>query len=227
MSRPEPARRGILDVRSRLRLTFRFPRAYPPGRMSNAARALSARGRFLPFLLLAAACLVPLRAASQTFAAGGGGSLSADLGTHVVDDGFNNWGGYVFGEMALGGFGERQSGLLQLRFAYTTLPGGAPDAPDIDAWSGMALVFYRFQEFWWEAGFFGGVGVFRILPKIPQPGQVPADPTQTVVGFQFGVQTVFRVTRQFDVRLELSGEIPNTEYSHSLITLTTAVGYRF
>jgi hypothetical protein len=200
---------------------------YPPGAMSFKPRALALRGYALlaPFLL--AALLGSAPAAAQTFAVGGGGSLTADQGSQVADSGFSQWGGFVFGELALGGFHDRQAGVFQLRFSYSSLPGGAPDAPKVEAWSGLALVSYRFQENWWEAGLVGGVGAFRILPKAPEPGQVPADPTQTVIGFAVGAQTLFRVSEKFDVRLELLGEFPNTDYSHTLIVLTTAVGYRF
>jgi hypothetical protein len=180
----------------------------------------------IAFLLLVL-LLASRPAAGQTFAAGGGGSLTADHGYQVVDTGFDNWGGFVFGEMSLGRFHERQEGFFQLRFSYSSLPGGAPDAPKINAWSGLALVTYRFQETWWEAGLIGGVGIIRMQPKSPEPGQVPADPTQAVVEFAIGAQTLFRVSQKFDIRLELLGEFPNSPYSHTLIVVTTGVGYRF
>jgi len=166
-------------------------------------------------------------AAGQSFAVGGGGSLTADHGYQVEDTALDNWGGFVFGEMSLGSFHEGQDGFFQLRLSYSSLPGGAPDAPKMNAWSGLALVSYRFREKWWEAGLIGGVGVIRMLPKSPEPGQVPADPTQAVIEFAIGAQTVFRVSERFDLRLELMGEFPNSEYSHTLIVLTTAFGYRF
>jgi len=229
VSRPEPARHGILvEARSGSpRLTFGFFDAYPPAQVSITAPARIRRCGVFFALVAVVACLAGPPAAAQTFAVGGGGSLMSDQGKDVVQKQFVNWGGNVFGEVALGGFDSRQDGVLQLRFSYRSLPGGAPDAPKIDAWSGLALVCYRFKEFWWEGGFFGGVGLYRILPKSLEPGQVPADPTQTVIGAAVGAQTLFRVSSRFDIRLELSGEFPSTEYSHTLVVLTTAVGYRF
>jgi hypothetical protein len=208
-------------------LTSRFPDAYPPRQMSSATRALTSRGRRVFALLAAAACLSAGTAAAQAFVVGAGGSLLGDQGPDVVDNGFNRWGGYVFGELALGGPNSRQDGFLQFRFAYTSLPGAAADAPDIDAWSGLAIVCYRFRENWWEGGLFAGVGLYRILPKSLEPGQVAVDPTQTVVGFAAGAQSLFWVSRQFDVRLEVAGNFPNTEYRHTLVVLTAGVGYHF
>jgi len=178
-------------------------------------------------MLLAVTWLWTDEAASETFAIGGGASLLSDQGSDANTHAFNKWGQHIFGEMSLGGFRDRQDGVLQIRFAHLSLPGGAPDAPDINAWSGLALVSYRFSDTWWQAGFFGGLGFYRILPKSPGAGQVPADPTQTVIGFAAGVQTLFRVTRKFDVRLELSWEYPQTDLTHWTIGVTTAVGYRF
>jgi len=210
------------------RLTLRIPGLYPPGPVREERLRVLAPGGSPGIACLSLVLLFAAGpAAGQSFAVGGGGSLTADHGFQVVDTVFDNWGGFVFGEMSLGRFHEGQGGFFQLRFSYSSLPGGAPDAPKMNAWSGLALVSYRFQETWWEAGLIGGVGFLRILPKSPEPGQVPADPTQTVIGFAIGAQTLFRVSQKFDVRLELLGEFPNTEYSHTLIVLTTAVGYRF
>ncbi len=210
-----------------LGLTFRFPDAYPPRQMSIAARALTSRGRRALALLAAAACLSAGTAAAQAFTVGAGGSLLGDQGSDVADKGFNRWGGYVFGELALGHAHSRQDGFLQLRFAYTSLPGAAADAPDLDAWSGLALICYRFRETWWEAGLFAGVGLYRIVPKSLEPGQVPVDPTQTVAGFAAGAQSLFWVSPQFDLRLEIAGNYPLTEYSHIPVVLTAGVGYHF
>lgn len=224
-----PARRGILvEARERpLRLTIGFFDAYPPRKVSIGRPAPTLRRGILVALIVAGA-FVPARTASaQAFGVGGGGSLAADLGSDVVDNSFKNWGGFVFGELSLGRPEVRQDGVFQLRLSYTSLPGGAQDAPSLDVWSGLGLVYYRFRDTWWEVGFFGGVGLFRVLPKSLLPGQVPADPTQTVVGFAFGTQTVFRVSRRFDLRLEVFGEYLNTRYRHVPIFLTTAVGYSF
>lgn len=195
--------------------------------MSLIERALTPRrlAFFAPFLL--AIPLAPAPVAAQPFAVGAGGSIISDRGTLVDVNGFNRAGGNVFGELSLEGGSARNDAVLQLRWSFFSLPGGAPDSPDLRAMSGLALVYYRFRETWWEAGLFGGLGLYHFSPKSPGPGQVVVDPTESVVGFCGGLQTLFRVSRRFDARLELSGEVPRTEANHKMITLTAAVAYHF
>jgi hypothetical protein len=195
--------------------------------MSFLSRVLTPRGRLLlaPFLLVVPLASAP--GAAQSFAVGGGGSIISDQGTLVDVNSFDHWGGNVFGELSLGNYSAQHAVVLQLRGTFFSLPGGAPDSPDLRGVSGLSLVFYRFREAWWEAGLFGGVGLYHFSPKTPGPGQVVADPTETVVGFAGGLQTLFRVSRSFDFRLELSGEVPRTQADHKMIFLTAAVGYRF
>ncbi len=54
-----------------------------------------------------------------------------------------------------------------------------------------------------------------------------AERSQTVFGWCVGAQSVFRITRRFDFRLEVSWNVPQTELDHKFFFLTGGVGYRF
>ena len=202
-----------------------IPGAYPRRIMSrteppSALRRLCVAA--FAFLLSAAA-----PAAAQNFAAGGGGGAIADQGANVVDNGFSHFGGYGFFEVSLETYGARSDVLLQARGLFVTLPGGAPGAPDIRVNSGLVIVTYRFREEWWEAGLLAGLGVFGVSPKAPGTDQVAAEPSQTVFGWCVGVQSVFRISRRFDFRLEASYQVPQTQLDHKFFFLSGGVGYRF
>ncbi|HQR46930.1 MAG TPA: hypothetical protein PLB02_11860 [Thermoanaerobaculia bacterium] len=183
-------------------------------------------GRRLALLSLAL-LLVSGPAAAQIFVVGAGGTLLSDQGTQVTNHSFDRGGGLLFGEIGLGGSGFWQSTSLQARWTFFSLPGGAPDAPSLSANSYQMLVAYRFREEWWQAGFIGGGGLYHLSPKAPASGQVAADPNETVAGFLLGVEAVFQVTRQFDARLEFSGQLPLTEYNHRILALSASVAYHF
>jgi hypothetical protein len=119
---------------------------------------------------------------------------------------------------------------LQLRWSRFALPGSTPSAasaPSLRVDAGLLSVAYRWREEWWEAGLFGGGGVYHFAPNDPEPAQVVTDPNETVVGLWGGLLAIFRVSQKLDLRLELSGHLPRTEASHRPILLTALVGYRF
>jgi hypothetical protein len=165
--------------------------------------------------------------AAQNFAAGAGGGAIADLGTNVSRSVFHNFGGFGFLEVSLESYGSQHDILFQARGEFLTLPGGAATAPDVNVSSGLVIVTYRFREEWWEAGLLAGLGVFGISPKSPSADQVAADPPQTVFGWCAGVQTVFRISRRFDFRLEASWQVPSTQLEHKFFFVTGGFGYRF
>ncbi len=176
----------------------------------------------LALLLLAA-----LPAAAQSFAAGAGGGAVADLGASAARSGFHNFGGYGFFEVSIESYGARNEVLLQARGEFLTLPGGAAGAPDVNVSSGLGIVTYRFREDWWDAGLLAGVGVFGISPKSPSASQAAADPSETVFGWCAGAQTVFRISRRVDFRLEASWQVPSTRLQHKFFFVTGGFGYRF
>lgn len=174
------------------------------------------------FLLAAAA-----PAAAQSFAVGGGGGAVADLGANVVDNGLSHFGGYGFFEASLETYGARNDVLLQARGQFVTLPGGAPNAPNVHVSSGLLIVAYRFREEWWEAGLLAGLGVFGVSPAAPGTDQVAADPSQTVFGWCVGAQSVFQISRRVDFRLEVTWNEPLTQLDHKFFFLSGGVAYRF
>ena len=225
--RPRASRRGILVEAFPFVavLTLRIPGAYAERKMSRPDR--SAALRRLCVVAFALLLSVAAPAAAQYFAVGGGGGAIADVGTNVVDNGFSHFGGYGFFEVSLERYGSQSQVLLQARGQFVTLPGGAPGAPDIRVNSGLAIVTYRFREEWWEAGVLGGLGVLDVSPNAPGTDQVAADPAQTVFGWCFGVQSLFRITPRFDFRVEASYDVPKTQLDHKFFFLTGGFGYRF
>jgi hypothetical protein len=206
-------------------LTPVIPDAYSRRIMNRPMLSAALRRLFVASLALLLAAAAP--AAAQNFSAGGGGGAIADLGTNVLDNGFSHFGGYAFFEVSLETYGARSDVLLQARGQFVTLPGGAPNAPDVHVNSGLVIVTYRFREEWWEAGLLAGLGVFGVSPAAPGTGQVAADPSQTVFGWCVGVQSVFRINRRFDFRAEVSWNEPLTQLDHKFFFLSGGVGYRF
>lgn len=206
-------------------LTLVIPGAYPRRVMSRPKHSAALLRLCVDAFALLLAAAAP--AAAQSFAAGGGGGAIADLGANVVDNGFSHFGGYGFFEVSLETYGARNDVLLQARGQFVTLPGGAPDAPNIRVNSGLVIVTYRYREEWWEAGLLAGLGVFGVSPRAPGPDQVAADPSQTVFGWCVGAQSVFRINRRFDFRLEASWNVPQTQLDHKFFFLSGGVGYRF
>lgn len=206
-------------------LTLVIPGAYPQ-RMTNrpepsgAIRCL----RVIPFAFLLAAAAP---AAAQSFSAGGGGGAIADQGRNVTDNGLGHFGGYLFLEASLESYGARHDVLVQGRGEFVTLPGGAPGAPEIRVNSGLLMVTYRYREEWWEAGLLAGLGVFGLSPRAPEPDQVAAETSQTVFGWCAGAQSVFRMTRRLDFRIEASYQVPQTRLDHKFFFLSGGLGYRF
>ncbi|MFI5182293.1 MAG: hypothetical protein ACHQPI_12980 [Thermoanaerobaculia bacterium] len=190
--------------------------------LDSAAPLRLVRAAILGLLVAAAA-----PAAAQSFAVGAGGGAIADLGANVARSGFHSYGGYGFLEVSLENSGSGSDVRLQLRGELLRLPGGAPAAPDLDVSSGLVVVSYLWREEWWEAGLMAGLGVFGVSPKSPGSDQVAADPSQTVFGWCAGAQSVFRISRRADFRLEASWQVPSTQLDHKFFFLTGGFAYRF
>jgi hypothetical protein len=195
------------------------------------------------FLLRSAACLVLLSAASSAraqigpprsmnypFAVGAGGEWVTDNGRASDVKAFSNGGYHVFGEVIL-----EQGVFLQLRYMNFSLPGtpvvppfGAPtSAPDVRVNAGLASVGYLFRESWWDAGFFGGVGVYALDPKPVTGDQTSTDVKETVIGWHGGLLTSFHVADRWDLRLEAAAYILRTDANHKPITLGASLAYHF
>jgi hypothetical protein len=195
------------------------------------------------FLRLAA-CLALLAAASARaqigpprtqgfpFAVGAGGEWVTDNGRVSDVKAFSNGGYHVFGEVVL----ERGI-FLQLRYMTFSLPGapvvppfgvgGVTSAPDVRVNAGLASVGYLFREPWWDAGLFGGVGVYRLDPKPLSGNQTSTDVKETVIGWHGGVVAAFHVAAHWDLRAEAAAYLLRTNANHKPITLGASVAYHF
>jgi hypothetical protein len=208
-------------------LTPGFQRPYSPGQMASFGTTLRSLLSGTPSAAAVALLLAAAPLAAQSFAVGGGASIVSDQGTLVDVKSFDRWGVNVFGEVSLERAYARHNAVFQLRWSRFSLPGGAPDAPTVRADAGLLAVAYRWREEWWEAGLFAGGGVYHFAPNDPGPGQVMADPNETVVGLWGGLETMFHVSQKIDFRLELSGHLPRAQASHRPIFLTALLGYHF
>lgn len=189
----------------------------------------SARRRRLGVALLLAGGALALRPAplaAQSFAAGLGAATYADTGTSTNVEGFQQWGGDAYVEVLL----ETSTSfvtVLQGRYSRFRLPGTQPGAPELQVNAGIARVSYRWREAWFQAGFFGGGGVFGVSPRSPAAGQVAVDGNETAAGATFGVETLFRLTGQLDFRLEFGGDYIATTVIHRPLFIGGSVSYKF
>ncbi len=192
---------------------------------------LSAAG----LVLLAAASsaraqIGPPRSMNYPFAVGAGGEWVTDTGQASDVTSFSSGGYHFFAEVVL-----EQGVFLQFRYMNFSLPGtpvvppfAAPtSAPDVRVNAGLASVGYLFREPWWDAGFFGGVGVYALDPRPPTGDQTSTDVRETVLGWHAGLVTSFHVAQRWDVRLEATGYLLRTDANHKPITLGGSVAYHF
>ena len=164
------------------------------------------------------------------FAVGAGGEFVTDNGRASDVKAFSNRGWHAFGEVVLA------SGVvLQLRYVNFSLPGtpvvppfgAATSAPDVRVNAGLASAGYLFREPWWDAGLFGGVGVYRLNPKTPSGDQTSTDVKETVIGWHAGLVTEFHVAVHWDLRVEAAAYLLRTNANHKPITLGGSVAYHF
>ena len=166
------------------------------------------------------------------FAVGAGGFAVTDTGRPADVKAFSTGGWHAFGEVVL------EPGIvLQFRYMNFSLPGtpAAPtlgvgavtSAPDVRVNAGLASVGYLFREPWWEAGLFGGVGVYGLNPKTPSGDQTSTDVKETVIGWHAGLVTAFHVAAHWDLRVEAAAYLLRTDANHKPITLGGSVAYHF
>jgi hypothetical protein len=203
-------------------MTLRFPRAL----------ALA-----VPFAALLAGLSLSAGAQSNRpsefpFAAGAGGYFVTDTGRPADVKAFSTGGFRIFVDV------ELEAGvILEARYENFLLPGSAAsppafqppagDSPKVKVNGGSMTVGYLFRETWWQAGLIAGFGVYGLSPRDPEPGQVPADVSETVIGWNAGLLTIFKVSTRWDFRLEATGYLLRTDASHKPILLGASVAYRF
>lgn len=179
----------------------------------------------LSAVLLLALVLLPAAALAQNpydFAIGAGGTLVNDTGTAANVKSFGTGGGYLFFDVKI----DRWV-VLQLRANRFTLPGTAPNSPNLRADAGTISIGYFFREEWWQAGMYVGGGVYDLRPNDPEPGQVAADGKETVLGWTGALVSVFDVSPRWDVRLEAGGHLIRTVNEHKPLFLAASVAYHF
>ena len=207
-----------------VRFVLRPARTYPRITMPSVDVRRVTRLVLIAFVLALALPAHPLRA--QSFALGLGAATYADTGTSTDVEGFQQWGGDAYVEVLL----ESSSSfvtVLQGRYSRFKLPGTQPGAPELQVNAGIARVSYRFREAWFQAGFFGGGGVFGVSPRSPTADQVAVDVGETAAGATFGVEALFRLAGPLDVRLEFGGDYIATTTIHRPLFIGGSVSYRF
>ena len=167
-----------------------------------------------------ASVAAPSRA--QVFAVGGGGTLSNDGSSTAGPSSFSKGGYFGFLELQL-----ERSAAIQLRAGKFRLPGKLSDSPDISVTEASLTISYLFKEDWFEAGFYGGGGIFRVVPDGPTALQSPADLRENVWGLKGGVLTVVHLVKNFELRLEGGVTYLAATYTHSPIVLGAGLSYRF
>lgn len=166
------------------------------------------------------------------FAVGAGGFAVTDTGRPADVKAFSTGGFRVFADV------ELETGIiLEARYENFLLPGSvvtappfqplAGDSPRVKVNGGSLSVGYVFREAWWQAGLVAGVGVFGLSPRDPEAGQLPADISETVIGWHAGLLTIFQLGRRWDLRIDATGYLLRTDASHKPILVGASLAYHF
>ncbi len=185
---------------------------------------ITLRGPALTMLLVLGVLPLPARAQTDElpFAVTGGALWVNETGQGNSFSSFNHFGGYLAGDVVL----ERNV-TLETRLSRFDLPGSVPNSPAVETWAGTLSVQYAFREAWWRVGLFGGLGGYRLLPKAPQPGQIPVDAVETTWGWNFGVLTAFDLSRSWELRVEVAAHLLRDESQHRPVFVSSGLAFRF
>jgi hypothetical protein len=165
---------------------------------------------------------VALPCPAQVFAVGGGGTLSNDGISTAGPSSFSKGGYFGFLEMHL-----EMDTAIQLRGGKFRLPGKLSGSPDLTVTEASLTISYLFKENWFDVGFYGGGGIFRVVPDDPTALQSPADVRENVWGLKGGVLTVVPLGGKLDLRLEGGITYLAATYTHAPIVLGAGLSYRF
>jgi len=195
------------------------------------------RAFFRDSLLAGLLAGLTLSAAAQTnrpaefpFSLGAGGFAATDTGRADDVKAFSTGGFRIFADV------ELETGVfLQARYENFLLPGSAVDAPfqpaagspRVKVNGGSLSVGYLFREAWWQAGLVAGAGVYGLSPRAPDAGQVPADISETVIGWHAGLLAIFQLSRRWDVRIDATAYLLRTDASHKPILVGGSLAYHF
>jgi hypothetical protein len=188
----------------------------------TSTRVPGRRARSLLVTFAIAALGLARAASAQTFAAGVGGSLVNDYEHANSFSTFDRFGVNGFLEVRLD-----KNIALQLRLARIGLPPAEEGMPSLRVDAADLTVAYIFREDWFDAGFFGGFGIYRVSSRGAEEGQPEGPPKEDVFGLTGGVVSVFHVTRRWEVRLEAGVHAIDTATSHLPVFVGGGLAYRF
>ena len=109
-------------------------------------------------------------------------------------------------------------------------PGGSVAVPLIKERVGYITVgaSYLFWEGWFTSGIFCGIGGYHISPDaVPPPFTEFADQKQTVFGWHFGTEAIFRVFRNTGIVLRLTYHNVSATPHRQFLNANTGAVIRF
>jgi hypothetical protein len=87
---------------------------------------------------------------------------------------------------------------------------------------------YLFWEGWFSSGLFGGIGGYRITPDEVPPLYAPfADQKQTVFGWHFGAEAIFRIYKSAGIVLTLTYHNVSATPHRQFLNANTGAVIRF
>lgn len=191
---------------------------------------------FLLALSLAAAAGAQLTR-SQTFGVGASGGLVETGETHFSFSEFersdvNFWGDFELEEhvvlrASLGRMHVAAHNAGQpVKVGNATLVGPEDMRDRIDY--GLVSTSYNFVESAWTSGLFGGVGIYRVDPGVPE-GELAATAgkAETVWGIHFGVDAQLRVWHSLGIVGRVTAHFTQTDPHRTLVTADAGLSYRF
>lgn len=178
---------------------------------------------FLAALLALAIAGASTPALAQSWGVGVGGALVDDVGNEGKPSGtLESSELHAFAELWI-----EPGTYLQIRYARLELPGTVEGSPEVRVNAAEVTASYLFREEWWEGGFFGGIGGYRLDPCSPEGEQVVVDEKEDAFGLTGGLLMVVRVMRNFDVRVEGRIRWIAADVERTPISIGASLAYRF
>jgi hypothetical protein len=128
----------------------------------------------------------------------------------------------TFGQMKVAGHNAGQ--------AFADSGGATETLPDLKSRIdyGTLTAAYMFGEEGWSSGLFGGVGAYRIRPLATSPGlDAFRDPSETVWGLNFGVETHVRIWRQLAGVARVEMHLPQSHPKRQIVGAGVGLLYHF
>lgn len=193
---------------------------------SGAMKSLPRRLRPLASLAALAAALlacVASPAPAQSLSIGAGGALVDDAGNDGKPSNLlSSREAHAFAELWI-----EPGSFVQLRYTRMELPGTVETAPEVRVDAAEATVSYLFREEWWEGGFFGGIGGYRLDPKTPGADEVSVDSRENAFGLAGGVLAIVRLGKRFEVRVEGTVRWLAADVKRTPVSIGASLAYRF